>query len=166
MKILVTGANGFIGAALSNHLAARGHEVTRVVRVGRLAGDVAIGDIDAQTDWRVALEGCEVVAHLAARAHVMLETVADPLAEFRRVNTEGTLNLARQAAALGVRRFVFVSSIKVNGENTTGRSSISETDEAAPVDAYAISKWEAEQGLQAIGRETGMEIVRIRPPLV
>jgi nucleoside-diphosphate-sugar epimerase len=140
--------------------------VTRAVRVVRSAEDVAVGDIDAKTDWQAALEGCEVVVHLAARAHVMSETAADPLAVFRRVNTEGTLNLARQAAALGVRRFVFVSSIKVNGERTTGRAPFSEADEAAPVEPYAISKWEAEQGLLAIGRESGMEIVRIRPPLV
>ena len=104
--------------------------------------------------------------HLAARAHVMRETVADPLAEFRRVNVDGALNLARQSAALGVRRFVFVSSIKVNGENTSARAPFSEADEAAPKDAYARSKWEAEQGLQAIARETSMDVVRIRPPLV
>ncbi|MDR3157531.1 MAG: SDR family oxidoreductase [Zoogloeaceae bacterium] len=166
MKILVTGANGFIGAALSDHLSAGGNDVTRAARVARSAGELAIGDINAKTDWRAALAGCDVVAHLAARAHVMFETAADPLAAFRRINTEGTLNLARQAAASGARRFVFVSSIKVNGESTTGRAPFSEADEAAPVDAYAISKREAEQGLLAIGRETGMEIVRIRPPLV
>jgi nucleoside-diphosphate-sugar epimerase len=166
MNILVTGANGFIGAALSDSLAVRGHGVRRVVRVARSPGDWAVGDIGEKPDWRAALEGCEVVAHLAARAHIMRETVKAPLAEFRRINTEGTLNLARQAAALGVQRFVFVSSIKVNGENTTARPPFSEADEAAPVDAYAISKWEAEQGLLAIAHETGMDVVRIRPPLV
>ncbi|MDR0673710.1 MAG: NAD-dependent epimerase/dehydratase family protein [Zoogloeaceae bacterium] len=170
MKILVTGANGFIGRALSADLEAKGHEVARAMRslsgIGAGRGEVAVGDIDEKTDWRAALEGCEAVAHLAGRAHVMRERLADPLGEFRRINVGGTLNLARQAAALGARRFVFVSSIKVNGENTTGRPPFSEVDIAAPVDAYAISKWEAEQGLLAIGRETGMAIARVRPPLV
>lgn len=162
----MTGANGFIGRAVSAALAAKGHEVARAVRSRSGGeGEMAVGEVGADTDWREALAGSEVIVHLAARAHVMRETAADPLAEFRRVNVEGTLNLARQASALGARRFVFVSSIKVNGECTIGKS-FSGTDAAAPVDAYAISKWEAEQGLQAIARETGMDVVRIRPPLV
>jgi UDP-glucose 4-epimerase len=104
----------------------------------------AVGGIDGNTDWQDVLTGCEVVVHLAARVHVMQEATANPLEEFRRVNVQGTLNLARQAAAAGVRRFVFVSSIKV----------------------YGVSKMEAEQGLREIARQTGMEVVIIRPPLV
>jgi nucleoside-diphosphate-sugar epimerase len=124
----------------------------------------AVGDIGPETDWHVALGGVEAVVHLAARVHVMRDTSVDPLAAFRAVNTEGTLNLARQAAAAGVKRFIFVSSIKVNGE---GRDSpYTEFDLPAPQDAYAISKWEAEQGLREIESATGMEVVILRPPLV
>jgi len=120
--------------------------------------------MNAQTDWHPALAGCDAVVHLAARVHLMHDTAQDPLALYRATNTEATLNLARQAARAGVKRFVFVSSIKVNGE---GRDTpYRETDVAAPEDAYAISKWEAEQGLQRIAQETGLEIVILRPPLV
>jgi UDP-glucose 4-epimerase len=104
--------------------------------------------------------------HCAARVHVMAESVADPLAEFRRVNVQGTLNLARQAAAAGVRRFVFVSSIKVNGEATQLGRPFMADDAPAPLDAYGVSKMEAEQGLLETARQTGMEVVIIRPPLV
>jgi nucleoside-diphosphate-sugar epimerase len=106
------------------------------------------------------------VIHAAARAHIMKDEVADPLAEYRRVNVDGTLNLARQAAAAGVKRFIFISSIKVNGEQTPLGQPFTADDTPAPEDAYGISKWEAEQGLQQLATETGMEVVIIRPPLV
>jgi UDP-glucose 4-epimerase len=129
-----------------------------------LPNEVVVPDMDAQTDWHAALAACSAVVHLAARVHLMRDTAQDSLALYRATNTEATLNLARQAAQAGVRRFVFVSSIKVNGE---GRDTpYRETDAAAPEDAYAISKWEAEQGLQRIAQETGLEIVILRPPLV
>jgi nucleoside-diphosphate-sugar epimerase len=128
--------------------------------------NVVVASIDGSTDWHDALAGCDAVVHLAARVHVMTETTADPLNEFRRVNVQGTLNLARQAAAAGVRRFVFVSSIKVNGEATQPGAPFTADDAPTPLDAYGVSKMEAEQGLREIARQTGMEVVIIRPPLV
>lgn len=118
----------------------------------------------SQTDWRAALIGCDAVVHLAARVHVMHDTAANPSALYRATNTDATLNLARQAAQAGVKRFVFVSSIKVNGEGRD--AAYRETDAPVPEDAYAISKWEAEQGLWQIAQETGLEVVVLRPPLV
>ena len=165
MKVLVTGANGFVGTALSARLAASGFEVVPAVRCkSGVPLAVVVGNLDASTDWRSALSGCDAVAHLAARVHVMNDTAQNPLALYRETNTEATLNLARQAAQAGVKRFVFISTIKVNGE---GRAEpYRENDLPAPEDAYAISKWEAEQGLWLIARETGMEVVILRPPLV
>jgi len=125
---------------------------------------VVIGEINGNTDWHGALAGITHVVHLAARAHITHETAEDSLAAFRAINTEGTLNLARQAAQAGIHRFVFVSTIKVNGE---GRDTpYAEIDAPAPEDAYAVSKWEAEQGLRKIADQTGMEIVVLRVPLV
>ena len=124
-----------------------------------------MGNIDAHTQWQAALDGVDVVVHLAARVHVMHETDADPLTAFRSVNTEGTLNLARQAVAAGVKRFVYLSSIKVNGEQTQHRAFFAD-DKPNPQDPYAVSKFEAEQQLLALGKETGLEVVIIRPPLV
>jgi nucleoside-diphosphate-sugar epimerase len=123
-----------------------------------------IGDIGPETKWNDALAGVDSVVHLAARAHIMNDEVADPLAEYRRVNVDGTRNLARQAAAAGVKRFIFISSIGVNGNINT--RPFTEDDTPNPAELYAQSKWEAEQGLWEIQRETGMELVIIRPPLV
>lgn len=169
MKLLVTGANGFVGQAVCNALinAGSNYEVRGAVRRGGRndVENVAVGDIGPETDWSVALQGVDVVVHLAARVHVMRETAVDSLAEFRKTNTFGTENLARVAARMGVRRFVYISTIKVNGEETVGRPFV-ETDLPHPIDPYAISKFEAEQLLGKIGEETGMEIVILRPPLV
>lgn len=142
-----------------------GNDVVPVVRDSTgLADARSVGTIDRGTDWRAVLEGVNTVVHLAARVHVMRDAASDPLEAFRAVNTAGSLNLARQAASAGVRRLVFVSSIKVNGENRD--LPYSESDQPAPQDAYAISKWEAEQGLREIEAATGLEVVILRPPLV
>jgi nucleoside-diphosphate-sugar epimerase len=166
MSVLVTGANGFIGSALCVALQAVGIRVRRALREA-LPGvpDVfPIGEIGPGTDWSTALAGIPCVVHLAARTHVLQEAAADPLAEYRRVNVEGTRRLAQQAARAGVRRLVFVSSIKVNGEMAS--RPITEDDPPHPEDAYGISKWEAEQALHRVSAETGLEVVILRPPLV
>ncbi len=165
MKALVTGATGFVGTALCARLAENGLEVVPAVRgKSGLPHEMVVSNLDASTDWQSALSGCDAVVHLAARVHVMDDTVQNALARYRETNTEATLTLARQAAQAGVKRFVFISTIKVNGE---GRDvAYRETDVPAPDDAYAISKWEAEQGLQQIAQETGLEVVVLRPPLV
>ena len=173
MKVLVTGASGFVGRALLMRLNATS-AMTAVGSVRNRAGVLfdsggsvlTVGDLTSQTDWSRALISAEAVVHTAARVHVMQEAAADPLAEFRRVNVEGTLNLARQAAAAGVRRFAFISSIKVNGESTELAHPFTADAGTEPLDAYGISKMEAENGLQRIASETGMEVVVIRPPLV
>lgn len=154
----VTGGSGFVGARLVHQLAASGFAVTAAVR----------GALDAQgaPNWADELAGHDVVVHCAARVHVMDERSADPLAEFRRVNVQGTLNLARRAAAAGVRRFVFISSIKVNGEQTAPGRPFTAFDVPAPQDAYGMSKAEAEAGLRQLADETGMQLVIIRPVLV
>jgi nucleoside-diphosphate-sugar epimerase len=127
---------------------------------------VVLGAIDGFTDWSAALCEVNVVIHLAARVHMMNDTSVDPLAEFRKVNVAGTLNLAQQAAKAGAKRFIFISSVKVNGEHTELGKPFTEVAAANPQDAYAISKFEAEQGLLQIAQQTGMEVVIIRPPLV
>lgn len=173
-KVLVTGANGFIGRALVTALVHDDAEVRAALRRGSAAGlsDFgarvsvhAVGDIGPTTDWRSALDGVQTVAHLAARVHVMHEKASDPLAEFHQVNTLGTLRLASMAAQAGVRRLVYVSTIKVNGESTASEP-FHENDPPRPSDPYSISKWEAEQGLQRISVKTGLEIAIVRPPLV
>ena len=125
-----------------------------------------MGELNAITDWTAVLGGQDVLIHAATRAHVMKDETEDPLAEYRKVNVDGTLNLARQAAEAGVRRFIFVSSIKVNGEQTAEGRPFNAESTPAPEDAYGISKMEAEKALQALAEETGMEVVIIRPPLV
>jgi len=170
MTILVTGCSGWVGRALCHRFQSDGQAIRGATRLS--AGDdcawpqVIVGDLHGQTDWQAALAGVQVVVHLAARVHVMAEKAEDPLAEFRRVNVDGTLNLARQAAAAGVKRFVFISSVKVNGESTWAGQPFTEMDEPHPQDAYGQSKLEAEQGLRHIAVQTGMQVVVIRPPLV
>lgn len=157
--ILVTGASGFVGSALCRQLNTRGPFSVRAP--SRRDAELAAG-----TDWASALAGVDAVIHAAARVHVMQESANDSLAEFRRVNVDGTLNLARQAAAAGVRRFIFISSIKVNGELSPLGRPLRADDAPAPRDAYGVSKHEAEQGLQQLAAATGMEVVVIRPVLV
>jgi nucleoside-diphosphate-sugar epimerase len=127
---------------------------------------VLVSDLDATTDWRAALNDIDTVVHLAARVHVMQDKATDPLGEFRRVNVMGTLRLAKQAVDAGVRRFVFISSIKVNGEATQKGRPFMADDTPAPTDAYGISKLEAEQGLMTLAASTGLEVVIIRPVLI
>ena len=190
MRILITGANGFVGRALCALAQQRGIAVRAAVRQhveepGEIE-TVMVGEINGSTDWISALRDVDVVIHLAARVHVMCENAENPLEEFRKVNVAGTEHLARSAAASGVKRLVFISSIKVNGESTFPASSLqkkippspplskwgiknpvfSEADEANPQDPYGISKWEAEQALHRVASETGLEVVIVRPPLV
>ena len=167
MRVLVTGANGFIGTALVRRLVRDGRFGVRAAVRGDAPGlpscvERTLGELNAGWNWRDGLADVNTVVHLAARVHVMHDGAADPLAEYRRVNVAGTLNLARQAARAGIRRFLFLSSVKVNGES----GSYSEADLPAPEDPYGISKLEAEVGLRAIAADTSMEVVVIRAPLV
>jgi len=168
MNFLITGADGFVGKKLSLALLRRGHAARSAVRSvnSSLENATVVGSIDNKTDWAAALQGVEVVIHLAARVHVMNDDAADPLEEFRRVNVAGTERLARSAAQCGVRRLVYVSSVKVNGEATYGDCAFAESRGALPKDPYGISKWEAEQVLRRVAQETGLEVVVVRPPLV
>lgn len=182
-SIAITGANGFIGSALRSALAVEGRNVRSIVRANKSQGDVAVGDIGPDTDWSEAVIGIDCIIHLAARVHIMNDSAPDLLAAYRGINVGGTLSLARQAAVAGVKRFIYLSSIKVNGESTSnaghqmnhgeygsinqvGEGIFTAHDTAAPSDAYAVSKWEAEQGLFALAAETGLEVTVIRPPLV
>ena len=169
MTTLVTGSNGFVGKALCARLQADGQHVVRAVRyIGarNAVEEFAVGNIGPDTDWRIPLTGCEAVVHCAARVHTTRDEAVDKLAAFRSVNTCGTLALAKQAAEASVKRFVFLSTVKVNGEATLIDKPFRAGDTPQPSDPYAISKFEAEQGLFKLGNETGMEIVCIRPPLV
>jgi UDP-glucose 4-epimerase len=168
--VLLTGANGFVGRRLCSELARVGHHVRAAVREPGRARDlpgevVAVGSLESDVDWSGALTDVDVVVHLAARVHVMRESAAEPLAEFRAVNVRATESLARAAAARGVKRLVYVSSIKVNGEGTALRP-YGPDDTPAPSDPYGVSKWEAERALHAIARATGLEVTVVRPPLV
>jgi UDP-glucose 4-epimerase len=168
-RVLVTGATGFVGRALVPFLRERGWFVLAAARADvRTVADeqVVTGELGEPFDWTGVLRGVDCVVHLAARVHVMRDASSDPLAEFRRANVRGTIFLARAAAAAGVRRFVFVSSIKVNGESTPEGISFKADDPPAPLDPYAVSKREAEEALLQLGRDTGMHIFVIRPPLV
>lgn len=162
MKVLVTGANGFVGQALVSCLRQRGLEVVAASRHGAGAGETAVGDIGPNTVWRPLLSGCQAVVHAAARVHQMNEGPMDGLQQARRVNTGGSLALARQAAQAGVRRFIFISSVKVNGE----AGAFDASQPCRPADAYGISKLEAESGLAQIAAQSGMELIVLRLPLV
>jgi UDP-N-acetyl-alpha-D-quinovosamine dehydrogenase len=165
MRVLITGPSGFIGSALSAELTSLGHEVIPAVRrASGLRSEVLVGDIGPNTDWTGALERVDAVVHLAARVHIMHDTATDPLQAFRDVNTVGTLSLAVQAAGANVKRLIYLSTIKVNGEGSF--SPYRETDVPSPRDPYAISKYEAEQGLLELAAKGGLEVVILRPPLV
>ncbi len=171
MKVLVSGASGFVGAAVLKRLADERCEVRGAFRhamPSSLAGadGISVGDLGEALDWRAALDGVSTVVHTAARVHILKDKSPNPLAEFRRVNVEGTVALARQAAAAGVKRFVFLSSIKVNGEFSEVGIPFTADDVPEPEDAYGLTKHEAELLLRKIAAETGMELVTIRPPLV
>jgi nucleoside-diphosphate-sugar epimerase len=171
-SVLVTGASGFVGRAVCERALALGIKVKGSYRspgsqslVPQEVEKIQIATVNNNTDWSNALTGVDVVIHLAGRVHIAKDTVKDPLAIYREVNTAGTSRLARMAVSAGVRRLVYVSTIKVNGEHTT-TSPFTEADAPRPQDAYAISKWESEQALHRIAAESGIEIVILRPPLV
>jgi nucleoside-diphosphate-sugar epimerase len=169
MRILVTGAGGFVGGILVPTLVGEGHDVISATRdVTKVSAGIPFEVISVapETDWAPALVNVDTVVHLAARAHVLSDTASDPLAEHRRVNTEGTRRLAQQAAKAGVKRFVFLSSIGVLGNsslNAKNGLSFTEEDDPCPHDDYSRSKWEAEEALQEI---QDLETVVIRPPLI
>jgi nucleoside-diphosphate-sugar epimerase len=170
-RILVTGSTGFVGGAVCAELAHRSFDVYRIARASSplklsASNSVQFQEIQPNSDWGLSFSNVTTVLHLAARVHVMQDTTADPIAAFREVNVGGTLNLARQAATAGVKRFVFISTAKVNGESTQPDRPFTEADIPNPQDAYSLSKYEAEQGLRQISADTGMEVVIIRPPLV
>ena len=171
-KALITGANGFVGTRLVARLRdgkdlIAPHSAVRSNLYGLLQkNDYVVGSIDPFTDWSVPLKNIDIVIHLAARVHVMEDASIDPLSEYRSVNVQGTVNLAKQAAAAGVRRFVYLSSIKVNGEESAPGKSFTEDSAPNPLDPYGVSKLEAEEGLKAVCKEAGMEFVIIRPPLI
>lgn len=200
MKVLVTGPDGFVGSTVCTMLLAEGHRCRgaqwKAAPLSVGCESAVVGDINGSTDWKDALQGIDAVVHLAARVHIMDDTAEDPLAAFRAVNVEGTRRLAEEAAKAGVKRFVFISSIKVNGEATAGGGAsqcvssevrectnnstneltnfntnelppaFSERDMPSPEDPYGQSKYEAEVVLRQIEAKTGMEVVILRPPLL
>ena len=170
-RVLVTGATGFVGKALCKKLLADGWPVVGTFRTGCSENKLPVGiekikitSIGPSTNWQEALNGIDTVIHLAARVHALGDTAADAITEFRRVNVAGTKHLAQTAASMGVRRFIYMSSVKVNGEGNS--VTYTEKDRPMPADPYAISKYEAEQILQEIIKKTGLNVVVLRPPLV
>jgi nucleoside-diphosphate-sugar epimerase len=177
-SILITGATGFVGSRLAGFLSSQFPEMELRLAVRRRPDELqvpsavpvgsieVVGDINPYTNWSNALIGVDVLIHLAARVHVMKDVALDPLEEYRNANTLATIHLAEEAAKAGVKRFIYLSSIKVNGEETAPGQSYSEASTPAPIDPYGVSKWEAELGLEKVCAQTGMEFVIIRPPLI
>lgn len=166
MKVAVIGAGGFVGQPVTRRLMAQGVEVRPIVRTpAGLPGERTISDVD-EADWDALLEGVDAVIHLIARVHIVTDRAENPLADNRRINTAGTLRIAEAAARAGARRFVFVSTIKVNGETSAPGKPFTADEVPTPLDAYGISKREAELGLFALSERTGMEVTVVRPPLV
>ena len=172
MRLLITGATGFIGravlaqAALDPTLEVWGSERRALAEGKKLVDPTFFRDLAPDTDWAEAVSGVEAVVHTAARVHVMNDVARDPLLDYRRTNVEGTFSLARQAVEAGVRRFVFISSIKVNGEHTLPGQPFAADDVPRPADPYGVSKHEAETGLRRLSQESSLELVVIRPVLV
>ena len=178
--VLITGATGFVGRRLTEYLPSQHPNIHLRLAVRKITQNImdahlqsnprvrleVVGDINAQTDWAQALTGVDVVIHLAARVHVMQDHASDPLQEYRQANTASSLHLAQTAAKAGVKRLIYLSSIKVNGEATEPQKPFSEDSLPAPIDPYGVSKWEAELGIEKICLQTGMEFVAIRPPLI
>ncbi|MCT4716404.1 NAD-dependent epimerase/dehydratase family protein [Enterobacteriaceae bacterium H18W14] len=167
MKILVTGATGFVGSKLMTELKAKNYDVAGTSRrsLQTMPELINIGDISEQTDWSRVLNGCDVVVHTAGRAHILKDQADDKLAEFRRVNRDATLKLAHDAKAAGVTHFIFISSIGVNGNATSGEP-FSEASVPETTSDYAISKLEAELALKEQFADTSMAITVIRPALI
>ncbi|MFO6423859.1 NAD-dependent epimerase/dehydratase family protein [Motilimonas sp. KMU-193] len=166
-SILVTGANGFVGNAVCEHLLSLGHDVVGVVRAHTSRHHHVLGpDLSDTADWHDLLEGKDVVIHCAARVHIMNDESCDPSAEYQEVNTSGTIELARQAIAMGVKRFIFISSIKVNGEETLEGAEFTEEVIYPPEDPYGRSKYDAELGLISMCNSSSMAVTIIRPPLI
>jgi nucleoside-diphosphate-sugar epimerase len=166
-KVLVTGANGFIGRAISAELVLKGFDVLCAVRRPFLldgANILRVSDLEGQSDWSSNLDGVDCIIHTAARVHIMDDTAHNPFEEFHKVNVIATLNLAQQAVQCGVRRFIFISSIGVNGIQNT--IPFLETNKPNPQGSYALTKYEAEQKLLTLANNTGLQVVIIRPPLV
>lgn len=162
-RILVTGATGFVGQRVCSLLESKGAVVVKTSRAHSSEPNTfQVAQLGPETDFTHALEACTAVVHLAARVHVMNDQATDPLHEFRLANTEGTLQLARQAVQCGVKRMVFVSSIKVNGE----AGEFTASSQPNPIDPYGISKFEAEQQLFEYAHHNGLEVTVLRPPLV
>ena len=170
MRVFITGANGFIGKALCRRLIREKNIVFGSVRNGKvsqISPDVAaveIGEINKNTKWCEALSEADFVVHTAARVHMLNDPSSEPLAVYREVNVQGTEHLARESARCGIKRFVFLSTVKVNGEESW--KPYTEADKPVPVDSYGISKMEAELTLRKIAAETGMAVVILRPTLV
>ena len=172
MKLLITGANGFIGRACTQYFSDQ-HEVNACVRKITSSSSLKYSSVcffeqalSMETDWQQALKGVDAVIHCAARVHVMKENAADPLNQFRLINTSATLHLANQASKYGVKRFIYLSSIKVNGEKNLPGQPFTADDQPQPSDPYAISKSEAESGLLEIAKNSSLQVVILRPPLV
>ena len=172
VNVLVTGASGFVGSRLVDELNLRKNFVpVAAVRshnkqISSKVRQVVVDSLGENISWELALENIDIVIHAAARVHVMDDNAKDPISEYRKINVNGTLNLAKQAAKTGVKRFIFISSVKVNGESTPLDTPFTEENLPSPIDPYGVSKFETEEELLQLAARTEMEVVCIRPVLV